>query len=457
MISRSSSISLSYCCVGTLASGMPFLTQLEPPDGFGRHVPRIIQAALERQLRVTARSDLVPAMPRLVSGSRLLTISGNHLGDGSNKLCRGALQLSLFNFCIIPRMPEMLTGGRYPTPRHIARAMANLLALQPGETLADLACGSGGLLVAAAEPKPGVTGVKISPNWARIAWANAVLHDLPKPDIRIGNTFAVFSEPSPQPAFDCILMNPPFGEVVDRELADRSFGTPEWGGHAVGRSETLLTSKALNLLKPGGRLAVLLPSGPLFARGGADQDLRESSAGPDLRAVIGLPKDAFQPYSSSQTHLLLVRNPADSDIAQRGDIWFYRVSHDGFTSGRNRLPEPEKDELPWLEATILSQDDPAELHLKDDEPLWGLRTIRKDAKTLAYRFTWKSGGRLTLHRLARAWEPFQLAGRCQDTRSRHSRLYPGTRGTRLQRLGEVYRHTAQLPSPDAYIRDLATS
>ena len=27
----------------------------------------------------------------------------------------------------------------------------------------------------------------------------------------------------------------------------------------------------------------------------------------------------------------------------------------------------------------------------------------KDGKTLAYRFTWKSGGRLTLHRLARSW------------------------------------------------------
>ena len=181
---------------------------------------------------------------------------------------------------------------------------------------------------------------------------------------------------APQPQFDCILMNPPFGEVVDRALADRSFGTPEWGGHAVGRSETLLTSKALDLLKPGGRLAVLLPSGPCFPEAALTKTSRVVGTDLDLRAVVSLPKDAFQPYSSSQTHLLLVRNPTDNDIAQRGDIWFYRVSHDGFTGGRNRLPEPEKDELPRLEAAILSQDDPLELYLKNDEPLWGLHTVR---------------------------------------------------------------------------------
>ena len=144
---------------------------------------------------------------------------------------RSAAQL--LDCCLIPRMPEMLTGGRYPTPRHIARSMVNLVAFQHGQKLADLACGSGGLLVAAADLKPAVTGVEISPNWARIAWANLVLHDLPDAEIHIDNAFATFAYGELTQRFDYILINPPFGENVDRSLVDSSLGR-NWLGSGGG-------------------------------------------------------------------------------------------------------------------------------------------------------------------------------------------------------------------------------
>ena len=171
---------------------------------------------------------------------------------------------------------------------------------------------------------------------------------------------------------------------------------------AAGRSETLFTVLALELLKPGGQLAVLLPSGPLFARGGYDQHLREQLANRfRLQAVISLPKDAFQPYNSVQTHLMLVRKPITDEPPATGGIWFYQVAHDGFTGGRNRQPEPERDQLPRLEAAVLSQDKASEFQFQAGEILCGLNTVQKNGSALAARFVWNDGGRLTLTRLAR--------------------------------------------------------
>lgn len=350
---------------------------------------------IEEVLRARqAPAELIPTVPGRLGADKWRSVV-DRLAEALQHHSPG----QLFNHCVVTRLSEMLPGGRYPTPRHIARAMVNLAAPHPGEALADLACGSGGLLVAAADRKPRVTGVEISPNWARIAWANVTLHDLPDPDIRIGNAFAVFDEPHSKPQFDCILLNPPFGETVDRALVERAFGAG--AGRLAGRSETLFARKALDLLKPGGRLAILLPAGPLFARGGADQSLRQSLVDQfQLRAVISLPRDAFQPYNTIQTHLLLARKPVDGEAPSDG-VWFYRVTHDGFSAGRNRRPEPELDQLPRLEATVLGQEEPDGLTLQVGDIACHFYAVQKNGTPLAYRLTWSAEAGFALNRLDR--------------------------------------------------------
>ncbi|MCS6841142.1 MAG: N-6 DNA methylase [Roseiflexaceae bacterium] len=362
--------------------------------------PEPIRAIGEALAARRVPAELIPAIPVRLGAARWAAIV-RRLEEALQHLSPA----QLFNHCIIMRLPEMLPGGRYPTPRHIARAMANLAALRSGETLADLACGSGGLLVAAEDRQPRVTGVEISPNWARIAWANVTLHNLTNPDIRIGNAFAIFAEPHPEPQFDCILLNPSFGETVDRAFGSAS------GGRLTGRSETLFARRALDLLKPGGRLAILLPAGPLFSRGGADQSLRQALVNDfQLKAVISLPKDAFQPYNTIQTHLLLARKPVEGDTPSSG-VWFYRVTHDGFSPGRNRKPEPEFDELPRLEATILSQENPDDLTLPIGDVACRFYTVQNDGTPLAYRFIWSAEAGISLSRLARGGgQPAGLLG-----------------------------------------------
>ena len=217
----------------------------------------------------------------------------------------------LFDRSILFRLDTMLAGGRYPTPRHIVRLMT-ALAKTAGCTVADVACGSGGLLIHSQGSS--LVGVDISPEWARIARANLRLHKK-QGDIREGNALRVIKSDE---RFERIVMNPPFGEKIESE-----FGT---------RSETALINLALNHLETGGRAALLAPSGVLFSS--AEDTLRRRLVDEvTLEAIITLPKDAFQPYSTIIPHLLLIEN---KPLVEKGCTWFLRPVYDGYTSGRGR-------------------------------------------------------------------------------------------------------------------------
>ena len=236
----------------------------------------------------------------------------------------------LFDRSILFRLDTMLAGGRYPTPRHIVRLMT-ALAKTAGCTVADVACGSGGLLIHSQGSS--LVGVDISPEWARIARANLRLHKK-QGDIREGNALRVIKSDE---RFERIVMNPPFGEKIESE-----FGT---------RSETALINLALNHLETGGRAALLAPSGVLFSS--AEDTLRRRLVEEvTLEAIITLPDDAFQPYSALTTHLLLIEN---KQPVEKGCTWFLRPVYDGYVSGRGRdlTTDPKMpNDLTLVERTV---------------------------------------------------------------------------------------------------------
>ena len=103
----------------------------------------------------------------------------------------------LFDSYVLFRLSEMLVGGRYPTPRHIVKSIVRLAEVKPTHHVADLACGSGGFLVHSVldAPPKSVTGVEISPEWARLARTNLILQDYLQgytaANIITGNAFRV--------------------------------------------------------------------------------------------------------------------------------------------------------------------------------------------------------------------------------------------------------------------------
>jgi len=249
----------------------------------------------------------------------------------------------LFDRSILFRLDTMRAGGQYPTPRHIVRLMT-ALAETAGKTVADVACGSGGLLIHSQGSS--LVGVDISPEWARIARANLQLHEK-QGDIREGNALRVIKSDE---RFERIVMNPPFGEKIKSDFGVRSetahsetarsetarseTARSETARSETARSETALINLALNRLESGGRAALLAPSGVLFSSSSAEEKLRRRLVEEvTLEAIITLPDDAFQPYSALTTHLLLIEN---KQPVEKGCTWFLRPVYDGYVSGRGR-------------------------------------------------------------------------------------------------------------------------
>ena len=119
-------------------------------------------------------------------------------------------------------------AGQYFTPRPLIQAMVDCIAPKPGEAVCDLACGTGGFLLAehnhVAEQHPNRTreqkrhlkenaqrGWELVQGTARLAAMNMMLHGIGSDKsvpIVVGDALAA----DPGERFDVVLANPPFGK-----------------------------------------------------------------------------------------------------------------------------------------------------------------------------------------------------------------------------------------------------
>jgi type I restriction enzyme M protein len=97
----------------------------------------------------------------------------------------------------------------------------------------------------------------------------------------------------------------------------------------------------LDLLKIGGRAAVIVPDGVLFGSTKAHRELRRQLLFENsLEAVVSLPANMFQPYSGVKTSILLFQK-AGMPIAAGSDprtpeVWFYEVTSEAFSLDQKR-------------------------------------------------------------------------------------------------------------------------
>lgn len=119
-------------------------------------------------------------------------------------------------------------------------------------------------------------------------------------------------------AFDVILTNPPFaGEIRDHgilshyELARKGRGSYGKTENKVER-DVLFIERCLRLLKPGGRMAIVLPQGKFnnatlaYIR---EWILRHAR----LLAVVGLHPHTFKPHTVTKTSVLFVQKHTEED------------------------------------------------------------------------------------------------------------------------------------------------
>jgi type I restriction enzyme M protein len=125
--------------------------------------------------------------------------------------------------------------------------------------------------------------------------------------------------------FDVLMANPPFaGDIKESrmisryELGHKANGKVE---SAIGR-DTLFIERNLDFLKPGGRMAIVLPQGRF--NNSSDKRIREFIAERcRILAVVGLHGNTFKPHTGTKTSVLFVQkwndDPAEGPPCPRVD------------------------------------------------------------------------------------------------------------------------------------------
>lgn len=115
--------------------------------------------------------------------------------------------------------------------------------------------------------------------------------------------------------FDVLLTNPPFaGEIIDRTVLNSYELAKNDKGKLRNKMERhiLFIERALNLVKPGGRLAIVLPQGVLnntnmeYIRNWIFDKAR-------ILAVVGLQVNTFKPHTGTKTSVLFLQKWAEDE------------------------------------------------------------------------------------------------------------------------------------------------
>ncbi|MEV0710705.1 N-6 DNA methylase [Nocardia aurea] len=203
-------------------------------------------------------------------------------------------------------MDGIAVTGVYTTPPEVAALMVALSANRSGAHVLDPACGSGSLLLAAAEGGASeVSGQDLVP--VQVERARLLLASEPAVTAVIRQGDSLLADAFEGRRYDAVLCNPPYGQ--------RDWGSGElaldsrwdYGLPPRGEPELAWVQHAIAHLKPGADAVLLLPPAVATRAGGRKIRANLARTGA-LRAVIGLPPGVAQPWHVG-LQIWIVRRP----------------------------------------------------------------------------------------------------------------------------------------------------
>ena len=236
--------------------------------------------------------------------------------------------------------------GQFYTPAEVSRIMAQVIGIGPNtqqdETIYDPACGSGSLLLRAADAAPrglSIYGQEKDNATYALACMNMILHDNATADLRHGNTLATpdFTEDNSLKTFDFAVANPPFsdkawtnGLTPENDVYNRF----EYGVPPAKNGDYAFLLHFIMSLKSRGKGAIILPHGVLF-RGNREADIRKEIIRRGyIKGIIGLPANLF--YGTGIPACILVIDKENA--AHRTGIFMIDASKGFLKDGnKNRL------------------------------------------------------------------------------------------------------------------------
>lgn len=272
------------------------------------------------------------------------------------------------------------SGGKYAeyyTPHAVAKIMAAILVPEnvrgkvSNVSCYDPSAGSGTLLMniahAISEQRCSIYSQDISQKSSSLLRLNLILNNLVHsiPNVIQGNTMLhpYHREAQGQPQgqknalkkFDYIVSNPPFkmdfsdfrNELDSKEHRERFFaGVPNIPKQAVDKMAIyqLFLQHIIHSLKPGGKAAVVVPTGFITAQSGIDKGIRQHLVDNKMLAgVVSMPSNIFATTGTNVSILFI-------DAANKADVVLLDASSLGtkVKDGKNQktlLSEAEEDRI----------------------------------------------------------------------------------------------------------------
>jgi type I restriction enzyme M protein len=260
-------------------------------------------------------------------------------------------------------------AGQYFTPRSLISAIVEVMAPQPGQTICDPACGTGGFLLAAFDHlsrlpnldraqkkalKSGTFhGIELVDSVTRLCAMNMLLHGIggeaDATDLPVTTKDALAGKHG---EYDMVLANPPFGKKSSVTIIGKD---GEESKESIKRDDFWATTsnKQLNflqhiftILKQHGHAAVVLPDNVLFEGGAGETIRRQLLQKADVHTLLRLPTGIFYAQGVKANVLFFDRKPAADKKAWTEKLWIYDLrTNQHFTLKENTLKRSHLDDF----------------------------------------------------------------------------------------------------------------
>jgi type I restriction enzyme M protein len=314
--------------------------------------------------------DSNPEMRGLFSDldyERIHRVTGNKLME----LLEGVDQIELHKIPHFPYLFDCLLdwtadtlgyrGGEFRTPKMLSDLVVQLASPEPGMTVCDPTCGSGGMLIAAdtfvKEQSSDSNTVQLYGQEKNIrTWAickmNLLIHGLDA-RIELGDTLR-----EPQLIgnesllrFDRVFSNPPMSlRDWGQEFAQHDvFGRYKYGIPPKSSGDFAFIQHVISTLSDAGKGVVVISRGPLV-RSGPEQRIRERLIKEDIiESVIALPPNLL--YGTAIQCAVLVLNKAKPKNRQR-KVLFINATKRGIKERSQTYLDA--DDLEWIDRAYKS-------------------------------------------------------------------------------------------------------
>lgn len=269
--------------------------------------------------------------------------------------------------------------GQFFTPDPVINFCVEILQPKPNEKIIDPACGTGGFLFSSLNyikrnykqenitkyVKNNIFGIEINKRVSQIAKIKFLIETNASPNIICDNSlktlnnikFLDLKKNKLEGFYDIVLTNPPFGtqgKITQSKLLTNYDLGHKWNKHKNDylKSNKLLKGQVpdilfieqcLNLLKPGGKLGIVLPNGH-FENSSMEYLRKYIKDKAFIVGVILLPQETFIPYGTGVKVSLLFLQKKNGKAINNGQVFFSQIKKLGYIGNKNGTPIYKKND-----------------------------------------------------------------------------------------------------------------